>query len=214
MMENNVQPSFIPKKALSQTLAKPQRPTNLFSLAAKWLFALSFILAGAAFGFNWYFNNQLAARRDTLQQKLSSFDSALVNQLSRFDSKIESAKTLLQNHLSLPLFFSALGDATLKSVSLSNFTFTKNSDQDISVSMKGTAKSYTSVALQQLEFSKPEHQKYFRNPTFSDLALDANGNVVFSLSTSVNPQYLILGGTQASVAPAPLATSTSTSTPN
>ncbi len=116
-----------------------------------------------------------------------------MDDLSRVDSRIESARELLGRHVSPVILLSAVGNATLKTVRFSNFNYAAPAGQDITLHMSGQAKSFMSLALQQAEFAKPENKQYFKNPIFSDFSLDKDGNVTFSFSSVINPDLVLFG---------------------
>jgi hypothetical protein len=186
-MDTNVQPSFIPKKPLGQqTAVKPQRTISFFSLIANVIFITSVVLAIGIFGYEKYLQSQLLEKKADLEAKIEEFDRALVAELSRLDSRLTSAQTLLNNHVALSAFFDIVDDLTLETVRFTSFSYSaKGSGDVLSIIMGGQAKNFASVALQQAEVLKSENEKYFTNPVFSDLNLDKDGNVTFKFTSFI-----------------------------
>ncbi len=190
-MDSNVQPSFIPKKPLSQVGAKPQRGTiNLFSIIATVVFVTVVIIAGGIWGFKMYEDSLLAKKQDELRVTLSTFQQSLADDLTRLDARLSSASGLISQHLYIPDFFAALGNATLKNVRFTSFSFSAAPGQMPTVTMSGQAQSYTAILLQGQEFQKPENMKYIKNAVISGPSLNPDGSVTFGLTASINPQLL------------------------
>lgn len=186
-METNIQPTFIPRKPLSSPTPAPQKPQysiNFFSLIATVAFITSLVLSGAVYGYQKYLESQLTTKNDALQQQLSNFDPKLVAELSRLDNRIESVNELVKNHIILSPIFHTIGAMTLQSVRFTGMTYT---GARRGIDMGGVAKSYMSVALQSLEFAKPENQKYIKDSVVSDPTVDASGNITFRYKGTLVP---------------------------
>ena len=56
--------------------------------------------------------------------------------------------------------------------------------------MSGQAIGYRSIALQSDLFTTRDEGKNFIDPVFSNLTLDAKGNVLFDLEFSVDPSFV------------------------
>ena len=140
-METSIQPSFIPKKALAQAGPSPRKqPVNFFSLIAKVIFAIVVLIAIIIFAVEFFVGKSVDDKKNKLQGELNSnFDPALVKDLTRMDSRIESVKSLLATHTAYSAFFTALGNATLKTVRFTNFTLNAHDPKKVTVSMTGTA---------------------------------------------------------------------------
>lgn len=195
-MESTVQPSFIPKKPIGQPNQRPPHHVSLFSLITSVIFVTVLIIAAIVFGVKYYEQSQLSKKQEILKSQISKFEPALINDLSDLDARLNASKTLLSQHLSVPAVFTAIGNATIRDVRFASFTYSSSYDQSPTISMNGQAKSFAAVALQVKEFQKSENLKYLTNVIISNPNLDANGNVAFSLTATVDPTYLSYALTQ------------------
>jgi hypothetical protein len=196
-METKFQTSFIPKKPLvaDNTVHVSHSGTSVLMVVAVLLFIVS--IAGAAFTFVW--KNVLTKAQENYKIQLAEsekrFNTSLIENLKRANTKIDVSKQLLSNHLAVSEVFSIISKLTIAGVRFSSFDFsapTKDSD-GIKVSMKGVGNSFSAIAFQSSVFGKSQlygSNKVLRNPILSDLALDQNGNVGFTFTTTINPADL------------------------
>lgn len=187
MEGSNFQASFIPRKPLAPAPAvKPRRSFGLFSIICTLIFILSALSAGAAYGYTFILNKDIDTKKEELDTLLKSFEPALIKDLTRTDSRIESVRSLMDQHMALASFFEFLNKVTLKNIRFIDFKFTKEADKLV-VTLNGQAPSFSMVSSQALEISKPENSRYFRDATISNLNLDKNGSIVFTFVATLNP---------------------------
>ncbi len=185
-MDPKFQTSFIPKKPIAQSAGiKAPHTTNFFSLITIIIFVTVLAIAGAVWGYKSYLESSNAKLKTQLSASLKQFEPSLIAELSRLDSRIESTKTLLNQHIALSSFFDFLARVTIPSIRFSSFKYTLGA-QKVVITMSGQAKSFAAVALQSGEMLKPQNLNYIRNPLFSNLNVDLNGNVLFDFSGSVD----------------------------
>jgi hypothetical protein len=212
-MEANQQTSFIPKRPLVNGEGKVHHTTNFFSIIAIVVFITVLALAGVVFAYQSYLNSSLTKTKSNLETVLAQFQPDLISQLSRLDNRIETAKALLDEHVAPSGFFTFLANETLQNIRFTSFSYTTNGDGTASVVMSGQATSFAAVASEAAELSSAQDQTYFQDPLFSDLNLDASGNITFTLSGTVNTNAFLYRSTvNASSAPAVTASSTPVAT--
>lgn len=184
-MEANQQTSFIPKKPLVNGGGNVHT-TNFFSIIATVIFVTVLVLSGIVFAYQYYLNSSIVKTKADLQTELNNFNPTLIAQLSRLDNRIDSAKSLLAQHVAISGFFSFLSNETLQNVRFTNFTYAANVPGQATLSMTGQATSFAAVALESSQLNSAQNLQYFQNPSFSNLNLDNQGNVTFSLSGTIN----------------------------
>ena len=197
-METKFQTSFIPKKPLvtdTSVHSSHAGGTSVLMVIAVLLFIAS--LAGATFTFVW--KNVLIKSQENYKIQLADsekrFNTSLIEDLKRANTKIDLGKQLINNHLAVSEIFSIISKLTIAGVRFSSFDFsspTKDSD-GIKVSMKGTGNSFSAIAFQSDVFGQSQKygsSKVLKNPALSDLSLDQNGNVGFTFTTTINPADL------------------------
>jgi hypothetical protein len=216
---DNVQPSFIPKRPVTQPVGKPKRNVSFFSLIATVIFITSLVIWGAVFGYKYYLDSDLTSKQASLQAELDKFQSSLVADLSRLDTRISTANDLLTNHISVSTLLSVINNFTLRNIRFSGFTYSAQDPKAPSISMGGQADSFISIALQGDELTKPDYTKYIKNPILGNPNLDKDGHITFSFNSTIDPQalsYSLLmkpqGVTLSSTTPQVASSTTATST--
>ena len=209
-MDPQVSPSFIPKKSLETVSARPAgKGTGLFLLIAILVFLASLIAAGAVFAYDKLLNQSITSKGASLALNQKAYDPAVIQELSRVDSRISEAQKLLQSHIAPSAVFAFLSQQTLEKVQFTNYSFAFNGDGTAKVDLTGLADSFSTVALQSDQFGA---SKILKDVVFSGVSVDStSGRVGFSVSAvldgslinyanaiTANPATPIQGNTQAS----------------
>ncbi len=196
-METKFQTSFIPKKPLI-TGERPRSPVgiSIFMGIAVIIFVAS--LAGAGFVFAW--KGLLVDSQHKYQQELNEqekrFKPEEIERLKKKNIRIDFAKELLKNHLSVSEIFSIVGGLTIDGVRFSSLDYSgpdakaANGGTLAKISMRGIANSFSSIAWQSDVFGSSQRygtNKILKNPVLSDLVVDATGNVGFSFMANIDP---------------------------
>ncbi len=185
-METKFQTSFIPKQPVTDEAPHRTSSSSIFFLLAFIIFMASVASAGGVFIYGQIINRNIEEGKDQLALNKNAFDPNTIAQLTRLNDRINAVDFLLKKHKSVSTLFYVLSNVTLKNTRFSDFSYT-GIDDKISISMKGQARSYETVALQAKEFTNPNFKNVFKSPLFGDLTLDTQGNVSFSFSAGVDP---------------------------
>ncbi|MCU0660618.1 MAG: hypothetical protein MUD00_03365 [Candidatus Pacebacteria bacterium] len=188
-MDSDFKTSFIPKKPLAEERVPVKtRSFGLVSLIAGVIFFATLLAGVGVYLYKSSLTSQVAELSTSLARARAAFEPSLVETLQTLDKRLNASKEVLALHTTVSPIFRSLEDLTLKSVRFTKFGYEVDPDTNrITVKMSGTARSYTSIALQSDMLGK---NKYFRDVVFSNLQLDAAGNVGFDLGFSVDPAYL------------------------
>ena len=186
-MAEQFQTSFIPKKSFDDVSAPKVSKTGgiLFALATI-LLLLSLVSAGGVFAYGRFLESSITNKKEALQKARAAFEPELIRELSHLDMKFKTSEELLTNHIAVSGIFDLLEDITLETVRFTDFSFGLD-PKGIRLSMSGTARSFTSVALQSDEFGK---NRFISEPLFSGFDLDERGNVTFSVTAIVDPSVV------------------------
>lgn len=187
-MDPRFQTSFIPKKPIVSTPSRDVSPINLFSLLATIVFITAFATSGGMFFYKQLIEKQITQSKTDFERAKGAFEPEIVNKISRLNSRIETGKNLLDNHIAVTPFFEYLSTITLKNVRFKDFGFSYLAKDKVQVSMKGQAQNYAAVALQSDLFNA---QKSLKNTMVGDLSLEASGIVAFSVSTTIDPSVFV-----------------------
>ncbi len=199
-MDPRFQTSFIPKKPIvAQSSVRTPANINLFALIATVIFVTTLAVGGAAFFYERVLAKQIESDKASLERARGAFDPELIAQIVRFDTRIETARKLIEQHVSVGPLFQFVADITLPSVRFNNFEFSYLSPEEVEVSMTGQAKSYASVALQSDVLND---QKNLTEVTVGDMDLGNAGDISFSVTGKVNPALLRYSSTLTQIQPA------------
>lgn len=183
-MDPQFQRSFIPKKPITVTSTRVPSTVNLFALVAIVLFIVCLGLSGAVFFYNNLLAKQIEDNKASLDRAKGAFEPELIQQIIRRDTRIETAKSLLEGHISVTPLFDYLSTVTLKSVRFRDFNFSYLASDKIQITMRAQGQSYAAVAL---ESDLLNSQKNLHNTILSGMSLDPAGTVSFSVSTTIDP---------------------------
>lgn len=186
-METKFQTSFIPKVSLAPTEGDAlKKSVNFFSFIATLIFIISALSAGGAYVYLGYLKKSQETVKTNLEKNIKAFEPQTIETYVRLSSRLNAAHTLLSKHISLSNVFDYLSDATLKTVRFNDFKYQLEGNGNISLTMNGEARNYNAVAYQSQVFGQ---KRDLKNLIFSDLDLDEKGNVVFKLSSDIEPTF-------------------------
>jgi hypothetical protein len=211
-MDNTIQTSFIPKQTLVSRPPDPKiRPSGsmgLFTLLSFILLVVSLLAAGGSYAYRSYLISKLYSPCATtslvqpnqdllglsgdiekqcglyssLEEMRRRLDDERLTKMQRLDNKMKMASKILSSHLSLAPLFELLSTTTLKTI-----RYTKFSTADGKIALSGAASGYEDIAVQSNVLNG---MKAVKNALFSNLDTDNQGNVVFSLTFTVDPSAL------------------------
>src|SRR6185312_15927295 len=166
-MDPQVQASFIPKKSLDVSAPRGGGFGGLIFLIALLIFIASLVTAGGVFAYKQYLQGSLANKQNQLKLAEGAYDPGTIQDLIALDDRLTQAKILLGKHVSVSNLFNFISTQTLTSVSFNNFMYTLGGDGSATVTMQGTADSFSSVALQSDQLNA---NKLLKNVVFSGIA--------------------------------------------
>jgi hypothetical protein len=177
--------SFIPKSPLASPTPSSyrKRSVSIILLIAILILVVSCALAGGVFLYGKFLDSSLSSKKAELEKARAAFDPALIAELQRLDKRLEHSKDILTKHAAFSALFDLLGQNTLQNVQYKSMDL-KTVGDTVTVTLKGIARSYASVALQSEAFNKT---KGIKNPIFSELNLDQNGNIIFTVTSDLDP---------------------------
>lgn len=177
------------------TPAQRRRSTSLFMTIGTLAFIFSLVAAGGTYFWKSFLISSQDGYKTQLAQREKQFNSRLIEELKRQDVKISLAEQLIRNHLAISGIFGVLGSMTIENVRFLSMDLVApvNSSEDIKVSMKGYATSFSAVAFQSQVFSKLEDyglRGIIKNPILSDPVLESTGAASFGFSATIDPSIL------------------------
>ncbi len=202
-MDQNFQTSFIPKRALAEDRVERPKSVSIFLFIATILFIASIISAGLMYFYRASLTAKVETMKTDLQKAERAFEGDTIRQLQLTDKRINAANAVLTDHISVSPIFQELQEATLKSIQFTKFAYTitgSGTTAKINVQMSGKSQTYTAIAL---ESAKLAENKYIKEPVFSNLAPNDQGAVLFDLTFSVDPQFVLYRASLARTSIAP-----------
>jgi hypothetical protein len=192
-MNNEFKTTFIPKKKLASVRdeknVKITKKNSFMVLIAGLLFITAIVSIVGVYLYKINISSSLKNKIESINRAEKAFEPTVILKLKKLDIRLRAATDLLDKHVALSDFFNSFGESTLPSVSFSNFSFLFNEDAP-EVSMVGEAKSYLAIAQQSDLFEK---NQYIQNHIFSDFQLTETGRVSFSLTFTLNPEFIKYG---------------------
>ena len=200
-MDNQIKTSFIPRKTIDAAIqvqpggriSTKRVGRTIFNLVAILIFMTA--IAGGVLVKVWQIKleKDIINQVETMKQARKKIDEKFLQQASRLNTRIESANSMLANHVAPSEIYSLLEDYTLQTVSFSRFSFIDNQDGTINVKGSGEAKQYESIVLQSDAFGK---SGYLRNVIFTNLTSNPNNsNIGFSFEATLDPKLIFYKNT-------------------
>jgi hypothetical protein len=205
--------SFVPHPSAGGSGRSSLGLAGIFTAAAFVFLVLSIAAAIAVFAYGNLLTSQKASKDAALATAESSLDQGTIAQFIRLRDRLQSAQTLLNNHIALSPVFDLLESVTPQDADFSSVAITVDDTGTANLVADGTAKSFNSLAATSNDFSADARLK---NTIFSNIAIAQNGNVSFVLSATLDPKLVAYTGagdnSNVSAAATPVATSTATTT--
>jgi hypothetical protein len=207
-METKFQTSFIPKKPLTApAVISRGGGVSIFTTLSILIFIASIAGAGFAYGWQKHLITAQAQLKADLETSQKEFDPYLIEQLRKANVKIDLSKQLLKNHMDVTGIFGILSTLTTESVRFDSFDFAAPdlAGGKIKVNLHGVGKSFSAIAFQSDVLGQASQGKarIITSPVLSDLSVDQNGYVGFSLSVQVSQKDLLYSNLFSTAAPTP-----------
>lgn len=179
--------SFIPKRSVAEERPRADSSVGLFTAFIVIGFLVTMVVAGGMFVWEKTLSVQLVNSKKNLEDQRAKFQPEVIGQFKRTDDRLAAATELLAQHNSPVKFFTLLQSLVYKDVSFSSLSYDR-SPKELKVSMSGEAKDYQTVILQS-DFLNTN--KYVKEYLFSGLSPKPNGRITFTLSLSLDPNYVL-----------------------
>ncbi|GEM_PF-2103146 len=198
-MPQKVPTSFVPKQPV-RTVRRPQArgPLSIFAVAALVLIGASVVLAGLAFGYEFYLKQNKEEKTQDLKALQDSVEPQAVEELARLSQRLVISRELLDSHVAVSAIFSMFERDTVQNVSFDNFELQTAPSGDVEITMEGTALDFNALAYQSVVF---RDNPFLRNQIFEDITVKDDGDVSFSFVGIVSSTLVRAQGGQIEVAP-------------
>lgn len=191
-MANHNQNSFIPKGSFTQSNSRMESSIGLVNLIAFVILGVVLLFSAGAFLYQQYLISSLNRPCDSgagcglvenFNREVRELDVAAVSRFVNLDSKIRSARSVVQGHVNLVPLLGLLEQNTLHNVRFTSFNFTRGGN----VTMAGVARSYEDIARQARAFRSSGSVSSI---SFSGFSSDDAGNVRFNVSLVIDDSLI------------------------
>ncbi len=188
-MDQKGKTSFIPKTKISKKSSGSSTDfVSIVFIISLFLLFLVASLFGGVLIYNNYLTKRIEQKKGYLEDSKEAFDPTLINELKTLDNRIKFAGEILNNHETPLIIFKMLQEKTLETISFNNFSYKSEEDNSYTISMRGSAKNFNSLALQSKIFGNMD---FFKNVVFSSLGIGEGGRISFNFDSELNPRDML-----------------------
>lgn len=148
---------------------------------------ISALVAAGVFGYELYLKGARDAKSAELLQAQRSVNLDMVEGFIRLKNRLVETERMLNDHIELSRFFTTLEEKTLQTVRFNTLTLSVNEDRSAEVTMEGVARSFNALAAQTTAIAS---EKRIKSAIFSDISVNPNGTVGFSVAATVDPRLI------------------------
>ena len=203
-METKFQTSFIPKKPLTQpgsssSSASPSiehQTTSVVLMVGVFVFILSALAAGGAYGWQVFLNSQQNEYKKNLDDLKSNVNLQLIVELKKEATKIDLASDLLNNHVAFSQIFGVISTFTASNIRFTGLDLQAPADRSkgVKLTLNGYSPDYDSLAFQSDELGHLEAlgiKNIILNPIIQNPVQNANSTISFDLSADIEPTSML-----------------------
>lgn len=178
--------SFVPKQPVATT-RRPKSGANVFMIIGSAIVIVSLVVAVGTFAYEFYLKSAHTSKAAQLEEAQNAVNIDTVEDFIRLRNRLSATETLLDQHVTLSEFFDVLETRTLQSVRFSGLTVSVDTDRSAEIEMEGVARSFNALAAQSTQFAA---EKRIKRAIFSNIAVNPNGTVGFSLTATLDPRLI------------------------
>lgn len=202
--------SFVPKQPVRTGAQFSRSGSSVFLLIALVILGIAILGAGGVFGYERYLISVRNTKSEEVKKAQEAIDSTTVEDFIRTRNRFGAAVGLLGSHVAVSNFFDLLESITLQTVRFSSLSFTLTDDRSAEIAMAGTARTFNALAAQSSVFAG---EKRVKRAIFSDIKVNPDKTVSFSLDADLDSKLLLLSAEDAPAAPEAPAAAPATTTP-
>jgi hypothetical protein len=148
--------SFIPKQTSGAVPSriKKKKHFHALSYSATVILVASLALGGGTFFYKDYLASQLESEKQALNEERNRFNQSDIASVQELDYKLSVARLLLDTHISPSKVFDVLELTTREQVQFTDFAFSQQPSQNVSLSISGGTEEFKTVALQVLTYGR------------------------------------------------------------
>ena len=179
--------SFVPKQPVHTAARRSPGTFGILSLIAFFLAGAALVASGAVFAYERY----LTGARDTKAAELADAEQKIsrdtVEEFVRLRDRLASAEAIMENHVTLSSFFSLLETLTLQNVRFGSLALTVEDNRTAELKLTGVARNFNALAAESAALAA---ERAVKRAVFSDIKVENDGFVGFSLSALLEPDVV------------------------
>jgi hypothetical protein len=187
-MAPNFQSSFIPKSPMTEEKVFQKKKTGILGIFAVLLLIISIAGSVGMYIYKGMIQSNITSLESQMASAEKSIDQKSIKDMAAFSKKLETMKTLVNNHEVIAGFLNSLSSSTVATIQFTGLSYTQDKNSSLKISLKGKATSYASIALQEDVFSR---DKNFTDVNFTNLNLTDDGTVSFDLTMLVSEKIAV-----------------------
>jgi len=146
--------SFLPKETPGAipVQIKKRHTVHVFGLIGSIMFVGSLLASGGVFFYKDYLNKNLLIAQEALNTVSNESNEGKIEEIRSYDNRLRVADDLLRNHVAPSILFDEIEKSTKRTVQFDSFEYTYDPGFEVTLSLSGKTKEFSSVAVQKMQF--------------------------------------------------------------
>lgn len=183
--------SFLPHQQSSVQQRISGGLSGAFSLTAYGLFVLAIVISIGVFIYGSVLSNERTSKDAQLAKAQAAIDPATVETFVRLRNRLTSGETLLNNHVALTGFLTAVESLLPTTLRFTSLHVSVDQSGAVHVEGSGLAKSFNALAATSVAFGKDGRIK---DVIFSNITVNHDNSVAFSITADLDPKLVTFTG--------------------
>jgi len=166
--------SFTPQQSFGPKRVVRNRQRVIVDVSVSIVFVVTLLLAGAALGYRYYLEQELATIQQTFENNVTELDDAAYNEIRMHDRKVQAAEFLLDHKTLHAPIFTALEDTTAQNVAYQSFQSRHVGNTRTEILLGGLSEEFADLVVQA--------RSYSGEPLFADRSLS---QIMYNEDTSL-----------------------------
>ncbi len=179
--------SFVPHMGSASPSRARLEPVVFLNVLAYILLGIVCVLALGIFAYERILTSSHTSKEAELSMVQATIDSATIEGFVRLHNRLESSRSLLAAHPAFSKIFSSFEKTLPMKTRFTSLTFAVQEDGTALINGTGIAQSFNVLAATSQMFASDMRIK---NAVFSNIRVNKDGSVVFSLSAKVDQKNL------------------------
>lgn len=177
--------SFVPRASLAERRHINADLGGMFGYIAYAILGVVFLLAIGVFFYGRILSASLASKDDALKKAEASIDPVTIKEFVQLRDRLKSSETLLNNHIVLTAFFSALESLLPSTVRFATLHLSVGPSGVTKVEGTGVSKSFNALSVASGSFSVDGRVK---DVIFSRMTINKDSTISFGFSATLDPK--------------------------